>query len=73
MVIDSALYIYIVFKRWKIKLLNLNVSIKLDNNEKVVSLLKNIDSDIITLQEVTRAIGDNVSDRYNNSKLIKDQ
>lgn len=51
----------------------MNVSIKLDNNEKVVSLLKNIDSDIITLQEVTRAIGDNVSDRYNNSKLIKDQ
>lgn len=51
----------------------MNVSIKLDNNEKVVSLLENIDSDIITLQEVTRAIGDNVSDRYNNSKLIKDQ
>lgn len=55
------------------KLLNLNVSIKLDNNEKVVSLLKNIDSDIMTLQEVTRAIGDNVFDRYNNSKIIKDQ
>lgn len=32
------------------RLLNLNVSIKLDNNEKVLSLLKNIDSDIITLQ-----------------------
>lgn len=55
------------------KLLNLNVGIKLDNNEKVVSLLKNIDSDIITLQEVTRGIDNHVYDRYNNSKIIKDQ
>lgn len=53
------------------RLLNLNVSIKLDNNEKVLSLLKNIDSDIITLQEVTRGLDDHVYDRYNNSKIMK--
>ncbi len=54
------------------KVLSLNVSIKLDNNEKIVSLLLNIDSDIITLQEVTRGIDSHVYDRYNSSKIIKD-
>lgn len=54
------------------KLIDLNVSIKLDNNEKVIELFNNIESDIITLQEVMRGIDNNVYPRYNNSNIIKD-
>lgn len=54
------------------RLIDLNVSIKLDNNEKVIKLFNNIESDIITLQEVVRGIDSSVYDRYNNSKIIKD-
>ena len=54
--------------RW----VDLNVSIKLDNNEKVIDFLKNTKSDIVTLQEVMRGIEETVYDRYNNSKIIKE-
>lgn len=54
------------------KLLDLNVSIKLDNNEKVIKLLNDKEYDILTLQEVVRGIDSSVYDRYNNSKIIKD-
>lgn len=53
------------------KLIDLNVSIKLNNNDEVIVFLKDNESDIITLQEVMRGIDDTVYDRYNNSKLIK--
>ena len=54
------------------RLVDLNVAIKLDNNEKVIDFLKNTESDIITLQESMRGIDNTVYDRYNNSKLIKE-
>ena len=54
------------------RLVDLNVSIKLHNNEKVIDFLKNTKSDIVTLQEVMRGIEETVYDRYNNSKIIKE-
>lgn len=54
------------------KLVDLNVSIKLDNNDKVINFLKKTKSDIITLQEVMRGMDDTVYNRYNNSRIIKE-
>ena len=54
------------------RLIDLNVSIKLDNNEKAIKLLNDGDYDIIALQEVMRGIDSSVYDRYNNSKIIKE-
>ena len=54
------------------KLIDLNVSIKMDNNDEVINFLKDNKADIIALQEVMRGIDDTVYDRYNNSKIIKD-
>lgn len=54
------------------KLLNLNVCIKLDNNKEVIQLLKEDNYDIITLQEVMRKIDDNVFDKYKSSNIIKE-
>lgn len=54
------------------KLVDLNVSIKKDNNDEVIKFLKDAKADIITLQEVMRGIDKTVYDRYNNSKIIKD-
>lgn len=53
------------------KLLNLNVGIKLDNNDKVIDLLSKDNYDIVTLQEAMRKIDDTVFDKYNNSNIIK--
>ena len=38
------------------KLVDLNVSIKKDNNDEVIKFLKDAKADIITLQEVMRGI-----------------
>lgn len=54
------------------RLVDLNIGIKLDNNDKVISFLKEKNADIITLQEVMRGIEETVYDRYNNSKIIKE-
>lgn len=53
------------------KLLNLNVGIKIDNNKEVIELITNDEYDIITLQEAMRKIDDSVFDKYNNSNIIK--
>lgn len=53
------------------KLVDLNISIKIDNNDKVIKFLKENESDIITLQEVMRGVDKDVFDRYNNSKTLK--
>lgn len=53
------------------RLIDLNIGIKLDNNDEVIKLLKEMDADIITLQEVTRGLDNSVFDRYNNSNIIK--
>lgn len=55
------------------KLIDLNISIKVDNNDKVIKFLKENESDIITLQEVMRGIAPTVYDRYNNSRIIKEE
>lgn len=53
------------------KLIDLNVSIKIDNNDKVIRFLEENECDIITFQEVMRVIDDSVYDKYNNSRVIK--
>ena len=55
-----------------LKLLDLNVCIKLDNNKEVVQFLNNDKYDIVTLQEVMRKIDDTVIDRYKSSNVIKE-
>lgn len=53
------------------KLLNPNLGIKLDNNEDVISLIKEEQCDIVTFQEVMRKKDDTVYDRYDSSNIIK--
>ncbi len=55
------------------RLIDLNLSIKTDNNDKVISFLKQNPSDIITLQEVMRGIDETVYDKYNNSAKLKEE
>ena len=53
------------------KLLNLNLGIKLDNNKDVIELIKKEQCDIVTFQEVMRKKDDSVYDRYDSSNVIK--
>ena len=53
------------------KLFNLNIGIKIDNNEEIIKLIKEDNYDIITLQEVMRKIEDLAFDRYDSSNVIK--
>ncbi len=55
------------------KLLDLNIGIKLDNNQKVIDLIKKEQYDIVALQESMRKIEDTVLDRYDSSNRIKEQ
>lgn len=54
------------------KLLNLNVGIKLDNSKDVIDLISKNQYDIVTLQELMKKIDDTVFDKYNSSNIIKD-
>lgn len=53
------------------RLIDLNVAIRMDNNDKVLSFLKQYKGDILTLQEVMRGVEDTVFDQYDNSTIIK--
>lgn len=53
------------------KLLNLNIGIKIDNTQDVLDLISKDDYSIVTLQEVMRGIDTSVFDKYNNSNIIK--
>lgn len=53
------------------KLLNINVCIKLDNTNNIIKLISDEKYDIITFQEVMRKIDDTVYDMYNSSNIIK--
>lgn len=53
------------------KLLNVNVCIKLDNVNKIIDFISSGEYDIVTLQEVMRKIDDTVFDKYNSSNIIK--
>jgi len=55
------------------KLFNLNVGIKLDNNNEVASLIRETSADIVTLQEVMRKLEDGVFDLYNSASIIKEK
>jgi len=46
------------------RLLNLNICIKLDNNDKVIELIKQEKPDICTFQEAMNGIEENVFDMY---------
>jgi endonuclease/exonuclease/phosphatase family metal-dependent hydrolase len=53
------------------KLINLNVGIKLNNTKKVGDFLREEDSDIVTLQEVIRHLEDKVFEQYQSKKGIE--
>ncbi len=53
------------------KLLNLNIGIKFDNNQDIIDLISKDNYTIVTLQEVMRGIDSTVLDKYNNSNFIK--
>ena len=53
------------------KLLNLNLGIKLDNSKDVIKLIKEEQCDIVAFQEVMRKKDDSVYDMYNSSNVIK--
>ncbi len=53
------------------KLLNLNIGIKLDNNDEVIDLISKDAYDIVTMQESIRKIDGAVTDMYNSSNIIK--
>lgn len=53
------------------KLLNINVCIKLDNANDIIELISNDEYSIITIQESMRKIDDIVFERYNKSNIIK--
>ena len=53
------------------KLLNLNLGIKLDNSKDVIELIKEEQCDIVAFQEVMRKKDDLVYDRYDSSNVIK--
>lgn len=54
------------------KLLNLNICIKLDNTDKVIGLLEKESADICTLQEVMNGIDESCFEMYKSrNKLIK--
>lgn len=54
------------------KLLNLNLGIKLDNSKGVIELTKEEQCDIVAFQEVMRKKDNTVYDRYDSSNVIKD-
>ena len=54
------------------KLLNLNVCIKRDNNAEVIKLVKEDNYDILTFQEMMRKIDDSVFKKYQSSNIIKE-
>ena len=54
------------------KLLDLNIGIKIDNNKEVVELISKEKYDIITLQEVMRKVEKTVLEKYDSSNKIKE-
>lgn len=54
------------------KLLNLNIGIRLDNAEDVVRLIQEENPDFVTLQEVTRHLSDNVHAPYRSKHTIEE-
>jgi len=55
------------------KLLNLNVGIRIDNADKIAQLINKEKPDFITLQEVTRHLDDAVDSRYKSKQSIESQ
>lgn len=53
------------------KLFNLNVGIKLDNNQAVVDLITKDNYDVVTLQEAVRKLEATVSPKYDSSNVIR--
>ena len=53
------------------KLFNLNVGMKIDNNKSVIKLIKQQPYDIITLQETMRGLDKKVKKFYNSCNIIK--
>lgn len=54
------------------RLLNLNIGIKIDNSAEVIKLIKDTNSDFVTLQEATRGLETSVLLLYNSANLIKE-
>lgn len=54
------------------KLLNLNIGIKIDNTKDVIKLISDGQYDIVALQEVMKKIENTVLDKYNSSNIIRE-
>lgn len=55
------------------KLLNLNIGMKINNASAVVSLIKEFDPDVITLQEVVRHFDDSVVSMYKAYETLREE
>ena len=55
------------------KLFNLNICVKIDNNIEVVDLISNDNYDIVTLQESMRRLDNNVNPVYDSCNFIREQ
>lgn len=53
------------------RLLDLNVGIKLDNNKEVIKLIEDTNPTLVILQEATRGLEEGVLDLYNSANIIK--
>ncbi len=54
------------------RLLNLNIGIKIDNSAEVIKLIKDTNPTFVTLQEATRGLEDGVLPKYNSANIIKE-
>lgn len=54
------------------KLVSLNVGIRISNSSEIVDFLKTQDADIVTLQEVSRHLEDSVSQKFRSKRDIED-
>ena len=52
----------------KMKIISLNIGIKLNNIKKIISFLTRENADIVCLQEVSRALDKDVKNNFTQSK-----
>lgn len=55
------------------KLLNINIGIKIDNSKKVINFIKEIDADIVAIQEIVRRLEDKANEQFCSKKNIEKQ
>lgn len=53
------------------KLLNINIGIKIDNSEKVADFIRKVDADIVAIQEIVRPLEDRVKKQFRSKDDIE--